>query len=126
MSDKQEFCYNRGMLQKQRVFGITNMVMNYLFLVFILLAGLYFVSYWFELTDVFTSTLVTAVNVFAWTMSILSVILVVLALVIAITDRSFRGLTLLWTIIRMVICIAVSILIDVSDIVVSGNIVLSF
>ena len=114
------------MLQKQRVFGITNMVMNYLFLVFILLAGLYFVSYWFELTDVFTSTLVTAVYIFAWTMSILSVILVVLALVIAITDRSFRGLTLLWTIIRMVICIAVSILIDVSDIVVSGNIVLSF
>ena len=48
------------MLQKQRVFGITNMVMNYLFLVFILLAGLYFVSYWFELTDVFTSTLVFA------------------------------------------------------------------
>ena len=114
------------MLQKQRVFGITNMVMNYLFLVFILLAGLYFVSYWFELTQVFTKTLVSAVNVFAWTMSILSVILVVLALVIAITDRSFRGLTLLWTIIRMVICIAVSILIDVSDIVVSGNIVLGF
>ena len=113
------------MLQKQRVFGITNSVMNYLFLVFILLAGMFFVSYWFELESGFLDYLVKVVNVFGWIMSVLSVIMVVLALVIAFTDKTFKGLTLLWTIVRMVVCVVVSVIIDVSDIVVSGNLVIS-
>ena len=119
------FCYNWAMLQKQRVFGITNSVMNYLFLVFILLAGMFFVSYWFELESGFLDYLVKVVNVFGWIMSVLSVTMVVLALVIAFTDKTFKGLTLLWTIVRMVVCVAVSVIIDVSDIVVSGNLVIS-
>lgn len=110
------------MLQKRRVFDLTNTIMNYLFLVFLLLCGIYMVSFWVELTPEFLRTLVTCINVAAWTISGLSVIMVLLALVIAILDRDLKGWTLLWCIVRMAVCIALSIIIDAGSILVSEGV----
>ena len=110
------------MLQKRRVFDLTNTIMNYLFLVFLLLCGIYMVSFWIELTPAFLQTLITCINVAAWTISGLSVILILLALVIAVLDRDLKGWTLLWCIVRMALCIALSIIIDAGSILVSEGV----
>ncbi len=113
------------MLQKRRVFDLTNTIMNYLFMVFLLLCGIYFASYWFELKSTFLTYLVNVANIAAWTMSGMSVILVVLALLLAIADKDVKIFSMLWCILRMVICIVLSIIIDTSLIITSGGIKLS-
>ncbi len=113
------------MLQKRRVFDLTNTIMNYLFMVFLLLCGIYFASYWFELKMDFLDELVTAANIFAWTISGLSVIMVVLALALAIADKDLKLFTLIWCIVRMLLCIVLSVLIDVSLILTEGGVSLS-
>ena len=110
------------MLQKRRVFDLTNSIVNYLFLVLLLLCGIYAVSFWIELTEEFTAFLVLCINVMTWTVSGLSVILVLLALVIAVLDRDLRFAALLWSIIRMIICVAFSIIIDAASILVSEGV----
>ena len=118
-------CYHLTMLQKRRVFDLTNTIMNYLFLVFLLLCGIYLASFWFELRSDFLTSLVNCINVAAWTISALSVILVILALVIAVMDKDLKFWTLMWCILRMAVCIALSIIIDASSILVSEGVSVS-
>ncbi|MBQ5364678.1 MAG: hypothetical protein IIU49_01280 [Spirochaetales bacterium] len=110
------------MLERRRVFDLTNTIMNYVFLVFLLLAGIYFVSFWFELRNDFINTIVSCVNVVAWTVTAISVMLVTVALVIAFADHEINVWTLVWCIVRMVICIAVSIVIDACAVLVSEGV----
>ena len=121
----RQICYHRAMLQKRRVFDLTNTIMNYLFMVFLLLCGIYFASYWFELKLDFLDYLVNAANIAAWTMSVLSIVLVVLALILAIADKDLKLFTLIWCIVRMIICIVLSIIVDTSLIITSGGVSLS-
>ena len=111
-----------SVLERRRVFDLTNTIMNYLFLVFLLLAGIYFVSFWFELKSDFISVMVSCVNVVAWTVTAISVMLVIVALVIAFMDHEIKIWTLLWCLVRMAVCIAVSILVDVCAVLVSEGV----
>ena len=113
------------MLQRRRVFDLTNTIMNYVFMVFLLFAGIYLLSFWFELKSEFISGIVVCVNVVAWTVTALSVMLVLIALFIAIEDHELKMGTIIWCIVRMLICIALSIVIDVSSILVSEGVSVS-
>ena len=113
------------MLQKRRVFDLTNTIMNYVFMVFLLFAGIYLASFWFELKSDFISSIVVCANVVAWTVTALSVMLVLIALFIAVADYEFKWGTIIWSICRMVVCIIVSIIIDVSSILVSEGVTVS-
>ncbi|MGX8681666.1 MAG: hypothetical protein ACSW74_03290, partial [Spirochaetales bacterium] len=79
-------------------------------------------SFWLELKSAFLQTMVSIVNVLAWCVTILSVIMAVLALWISISDKSFQLGKLIWCICRMAICIIVVIFIDVCSILVAGEI----
>ena len=114
--------YNVTMLQSRRVFDLTNTIMNYLFMTFLLLAGFYLVSFWLDLKPEFLTYLVGVINVAAWTISGISVFLVILALVIALFGKDLRFLTLLWCLLRMAICIALSIAIDAVSVLVSEGV----
>ena len=113
------------MLQRRRVFDLTNTIMNYLFLVFLLLCGIYLTSFWFELKSDFLTYLVSVINVAAWTISALALLMVCLAVYIAIADKDLKALVLLWCILRMVVCIALSIIIDACSILVSEGVSVS-
>lgn len=113
------------MLQRRRVFDLTNTIMNYLFLVFLLLCAIYLASFWFELKPDFLIYLVNVINVGAWTISILAVLMAGLAVYISIVDRDLKLLVLLWCILRMVVCIALSIVIDACSILVSEGVSVS-
>ena len=65
------------MLQRRRVFDLTNTIMNYVFMVFLLFAGIYLASFWFELKSEFLSGIVVCANVVAWTVTALSLMLVI-------------------------------------------------
>ena len=110
------------MLQTRRVFDLTNTIVNFLFMFFALLCCVYFISFWLELKSAFLQTMVNIVNVLAWCVTILSVMMALLALWISISDRSFQVGKLIWCICRMAICIIVVIFIDVCSILVSGEI----
>ena len=113
------------MLQRRRVFDLTNTIMNYLFLVFLLLCGIYLTSFWFELKSDFLTYLVSVINVAAWTISALALLMVCLAVYIAIADKDLKFLVLLWCILRMAVCIALSIIIDACSILVSEGVSVS-
>ena len=113
------------MLQRRRVFDLTNTIMNYLFLVFLLLCAIYLASFWFELKADFLVYLVGVINVAAWTISILAVLMAGLAVYISIADKDLKLLVLLWCILRMVACIALSIVIDACSILVSEGVSVS-
>ena len=110
------------MLQTRRVFDLTNTIVNCLFSVFILLCGVYFISFWLELKMAFLQSMVNFVNVLAWCVTILSVIMGILALWISFTDKGLQLGKLLWCIGRMIICIILVLFIDVCSILVSGKI----
>ena len=118
-------CYHVSMLQRRRVFDLTNTIMNYLFMVFLLLCAIYLVSFWFELKPDFLVYLVNVINVAAWTISILAVLMAGLAVFISIADKDLKLLVLLWCILRMVVCIALSIAIDACEILVSEGVSVS-
>ena len=99
--------------------------MNYLFMVFLLLAGLYFVSFWFRLKIGFIDMVVTWVNVAAWTVTAISVLIVVIALVITILDHELKLGTLVWSLVRMAVCIAVSVVVDLCSVLVSEGVAVS-
>lgn len=108
------------MLQTRRVFDLTNTIVNYLFMIFILLCCVYFISFWLELKSAFLQTMVNVVNVLAWCVTVLSVIMAVLALWISVSDKRFQVGKLIWCVCRMAICIILVIFIDVCSILVSG------
>ena len=110
------------MLQTRRVFDLTNTIVNYLFMIFILLCCVYFISFWLELKSAFLYTMVNILNVLAWCVTIISVMMTALALWISISDHSFQAGKLIWSICRMAICILLVIFIDVCSILVSGEI----
>ena len=118
-------CYHETMLQRRRVFDLTNTIMNYLFLVFLLLCGIYLASFWFELKSEFLAYLVGVINVAAWTISSLALLMVCLAVYIAVADKDLKALVLLWCILRMAVCIALSIVIDACSILVSEGVSVS-
>lgn len=118
-------CYHVFMLQRRRVFDLTNTIMNYLFLVFLLLCGIYLVSFWFELKSGFLIYLVNVINVAAWTISTLALLMTALGVFIAIKDKALKALVLIWCIVRMIICIALSIVIDACSILVSEGVSVS-
>ena len=118
-------CYHETMLQRRRVFDLTNTIMNYLFLVFLLLCGIYLTSFWFELKSDFLTYLVSVINVAAWTISALALLMVCLAVYIAIADKDLKALVLLWCILRMAVCIALSIIIDACSILISEGVSVS-
>ena len=115
-------CYHEIMLQRRRVFDLTNTIMNYLFLVFLLLCAIYLASFWLELKPDFLTYLVSCLNVAAWTISVLSVLMLGLALYIAAVDKDMKALVLIWCILRMALCIALSIMIDACSILVSEGV----
>ncbi len=110
------------MLQKRRVFDLTNTILNYLFVAFLLLCCVYACSFWIELKGQFIDTVVEILNVSAWCVTGLSVILTVLALWISISEKSFQLGKLIWCIVRMAICIGLSIFVNVCSILVSGDV----
>ena len=118
-------CYHLAMLQRRRVFDLTNTIMNYLFLVFLLLCGIYLVSFWYELKSDFLVYLVNVINVAAWTISSLALLMTGLAVFIAIADKDLKLLVLLWCILRLILCIAFSIIIDACSILVSEGVSVS-
>ncbi len=99
--------------------------MNYASLVFLLICALYFCSFWIELKSSFLQIIVQVSNVMAWTMTIMSVLLAVLALFIITSDPQFRAIRLVWVIVRMLICIIVSIVVDVTSMLISSGISVS-
>ncbi len=109
------------MLQTRRVYDLTNSILNYLFLGFLLLCCVYAVSFWMELKNQFIDTVVRILNVSAWCVTGLSVILTLLALWISITDKSFQLGKLIWCIVRMVLCIGLSVFVNVCVVLVSGE-----
>ena len=110
------------MLQTRRVFDLTNTIVNYLFMIFIFLCGVYFISFWLELKSAFLYTMVNILNVLAWVVTIISVLMAVLALWISFSDRSFQVGKLVWCVCRMAICILLAVFIDICSILVSGEI----
>ena len=73
------------MLQRQRVFSLTNTIINCLFMALLLLCGVYFISFWIEMKPSFLETMVSIVNIAAWCVTGLSVAMVLL----------YRGKTLI-------------------------------
>ncbi len=110
------------MMQKRRVFDLTNVILNCLFLAFVLFCCVYFISFWVDLKTDFIHFSVEIVNIAAWCVTGLSVILTVLALWISFAESSFQIKKLIWCIVRMIICIGLSIFVDVCSILVSGDI----
>lgn len=113
------------MLQNRRVFELTNIILNCIFVAFVVFCCVYFVSFWFELKSDFIDVLVDVLNIAAWCVTGLSVVLAVLAVWISISEKSFQLGKLIWCIARMVICILLSVFIDVCSIVVSGELSVS-
>lgn len=99
--------------------------MNYATLVFLLVCALYFCSFWIDLKSAFLQIIVQVSNIMAWTMTIMSVLLSVLALFIITSDPQFRAARLVWVILRMLICIVVSIVVDVTSMLISSGISVS-
>lgn len=110
------------MLHNRRVFDLTNTILNYLFLVFLLLCGIYFMSFWMELKPEFLSAMVSVVNVAAWVITGVCIIMVILALWIAFVDRDIQIGTVLWCIARMALSILLTVFVDLCSILVSGEI----
>ena len=118
-------CYDLPMLQRQRVFSLTNTIINCLFMALILLCGVYFISFWIEMKPSFLETMVSIVNIAAWCVTGLSVAMVAIALWISFSDSEFQVGKLVWCIIRMAICILLTIFVDVCSILVAGEISVS-
>ena len=113
------------MLQRRRVFDFTNTIMNYVFMVFLLFAGIYLTSFWLELKSQFLNSIVVCANVVAWTVTALSLMLFLISLFIAIADHEIKWGTIIWCLVRMVVCIVLSIIIDVSSILVNEGVSVS-
>ena len=110
------------MIQSRRVFSLTNSIVNYLFLVFLLLCGVYFISFWMELRQSFLDTVLNIVNVSAWIVTGLSLILAGISVWISVSDKEFQTGKLVWSIARMAICIILAVFVDVCAILVAGNV----
>ncbi len=113
------------MLQNRRVFDIINRILNYLFMVFLLLGCMYFVSFWIELRADYLTFMVNFTNLFAWIISGASILMFILALVLVFVNRDFPIGTVLWCLLRMVLCIGITVVIDVVDILEKGGVSLS-
>ena len=113
------------MLERRRVFDLTNTIINYLFMVFLLLAAIYFVSFWFKLKGGFIDMVISWVNVVAWTVTAISVLVVLIALVITVLDHELKLGTLVWSLVRMAVCIALSVVIDVCSVLVAEGVKVS-
>ena len=109
-------------LERRRVFDLTNTITNYLFLSFLLLSGIYFVSFWFRLRNDFITAVVSCVNIAAWTVTAISVTIVIVALVIALKDHEIKLWTMIWCFLRMVICLTLSVAVDVCSVLVSEGV----
>ena len=91
----------------------------------ILLCGIYFISFWIEMKPSFLETMVSIVNIAAWCVTGLSVAMVAIALWISFSYSEFQVGKLVWCIIRMAICILLTIFVDVCSILVAGEISVS-
>jgi len=94
-------------------------------MVFLLLAAIYFASFWFRLKGGFIDMVVNWVNIVAWTVTAISVIIVVIALVITVLDHELKLGTLVWSLVRMAVCIALSVVVDVCTVLVSEGVKVS-
>ena len=88
----------------------------------LLLCGVYFISFWIEMKPSFLETMVSIVNIAAWCVTGLSVAMVAIALWISFSDSEFQVGKLVWCIVRMAICILLTIFVDVCSILVAGEI----
>jgi len=94
------------MLQRRRIFDITNMITNYTFMVCLLLCALYAASLWFSLDAVFLDFIVNASGVLACSVAAASAALFIVAVVFWILDGHPRVGLALWSLLRGAICLA--------------------
>ena len=113
------------MLQRQRVFSLTNTILNCLFMALVLMCCVYFISFWIEMKSSFLDTMVSVVNICAWCVTGLSVAMAVMAVWIYVSDRNRQIGKLVWCIIRMAVCIVLAVFVDVCSILVAGEISVS-
>lgn len=102
-----------------------NSILNYTFLVFLLIAAMFFSSFWFTFKLEFLSALASFASVLTWTITILSVVLAVVTVTILVTDSQLKALDIVWTIARMLICILISVVMDTSSMLITEGITIS-
>ena len=119
---RSRICYDSDMLLKRRVFDLTNTILNYMFLVQVLLFILYCISFWIKLRQDYIAVLVTCINVAAWTVTVLSLVIVILGFFIYFRDKAISVRTMVWSLFRMLLSVAMTILVDVFSVVVAGEI----
>ena len=94
------------MLQRRRVFDITNMITNYTFMVCLLLCALYAASLWFSLDAKFMHFLVISCGIMDCSVAAASVVLFIVAVVFWILDGHPRVGLAMWSLLRGALCIA--------------------
>lgn len=95
------------MLQRRRVFDITNMITNYTFMVCLLLCALYAASFWFSLDATFLHFIAMACGVLTCSVAAVSAALFVTAVVFWILDGHPRVGLALWSLLRGALCLAI-------------------
>jgi hypothetical protein len=78
------------MLQSRRVIDITNTICNYIFLVFLLLFGIYASSFWKELDATFVSYVVDLTANIGITVSLISAGVMLVDIVLIFIDHKFK------------------------------------
>ena len=94
------------MLQRRRVFDITNMITNYTFMVCLLLCALYAASLWFSLDSTFVHFIVMACGILSCSVVAASAALFIVAVIFWILDGHPRVGLALWSLLRGAICLA--------------------
>ena len=95
------------MLQSRRVIDITNTICNYIFLVFLLLFGIYASSFWKSLDASFVAYVVNLTNNIGLTVLVLSAGLLIIALILWIVDRHLKVGLLITCLLRILFSVLV-------------------
>ncbi len=112
------------MLQFRRVIEITNIICNYIFLVFLLLFGIYASSLWTDLDADFISYIINIDNIIGWTVTVLSCLIFLCAVVLLFADHSFKFGLFLFSLLRITFCVVIMFSIDaLSSLVTTGFVV---
>ena len=88
------------MLQFRRVIEITNIICNYIFLVFLLLFGIYVSSLWTTLDEEFVAYVVQLDNIVGWTVIDISLALLLCAIILLFVDHTFKFGIIFFSLIR--------------------------
>ncbi len=109
------------MLQSRRVIDITNTICNYIFLVFLLLFGIYASSFWKELDSSFVAYIVNLTNTIGLTVCVISIGLLATSIILIFIDHKFKTGLFVSCLLRIIFSILVMVIMStLSRLVASG------